>query len=64
VILLDNIVQVFTLTDLYTFVFIEIVLFDGGRIGSAFVDNYQARFAAGPNGFVQESTNSLRITLS
>ena len=63
-ILLDNIVQVFTLTDLYTFVFIEIVLFDGGRIGSAFVEINQAGFAAGPNRFVQESASSLRITLS
>ena len=63
-ILLDNIVQVFTLADLYPFFFIEIVLFDGGRIGSAFVDIYQAKFTAGPNGFVQESASSLRIALS
>ena len=63
-ILLHNIVQVFTLTDLYAFAFIEIVLFDGGRIGSAFVDIDQAGFAVRPDGFVQESAGSLRITLS
>jgi hypothetical protein len=51
VILLNNIVRVFTLTDLYTFVFIEFVLFDGGCIGSAFVDIYQAGFAAEPANF-------------
>ncbi len=55
VILLDNIVKVFTLANLDAFVFVNIVLLDTGCIGSAFVDIDQTGFAVGADSFVQKS---------
>ena len=62
-ILLDNVVQVFTLANLDAFVLVSVVLLDGRRIGSAFVDVNQARLAIRSNGFVQKSTRCFLITL-
>jgi hypothetical protein len=44
--LLDNIIQIFALTDFDPLVFISIVLLYGGCVGATFVDIDQAGFAA------------------
>jgi hypothetical protein len=63
VILLDNIVQVFALLDFYTLAFIIVVLLDGGRIGTAFIDVDQAGLSVSPDGFVQKTAPRFLIAL-
>ncbi len=53
--LLDNVVQVFTLANLDAFVLVSVVLLDGRRVGSAFVDIDKAGFAVGTNSFVEKA---------
>jgi hypothetical protein len=62
-ILFDNIVQVLALANLDALVLVSVVLLDGRRIGSAFVDIYQARFAVGADRFVEKTPGRLFITL-
>jgi len=52
VILLHNVVQVFTLANLNPLVFVSVVLFDSRSIGTTFVYIDQAGFAVGSNRFV------------
>ena len=51
----SSVFQILALANLYPFVFVSIVLLDTRRIGSAFVDIYQAGFAVGPDRFVEEA---------
>jgi hypothetical protein len=60
-VLLDNVVQIFALANFDTLVFVSIVLLYGRRIGSAFVDVNQARFAIRANGFIQKTSGCLLI---
>ena len=62
-ILLDNIIQIFTLPDFDPLVFVGIVLLDTGCIGTAFVDIDQAGLPIRADCFVDKSTCGLRITL-
>jgi len=61
VILFDNVIQILALADLDAFILVGVVLFDGRRIGPAFIDIDQAGFAAGTNSFVQKAASSLLI---
>jgi hypothetical protein len=63
VILLDNIIQIFTLPDFDPLVFVSIVLLDTGCIGTAFVDVDQAGLRIRADRFVEKSACGLRITL-
>lgn len=63
VVLLHDIILIFALANLDPFVLVSVVLLDGRRIGSAFVDVNQARLAIRSNGFVQKSTRCFLITL-
>ena len=62
-ILLDNIVEIFTLANFDALVFVGIVLLDTGCIGAAFVNIDQAGFAVGADGFVQKPSYCFLITL-
>ena len=63
VILLHDVIQIFALAYLDAFVLVSVVLLDGHRIGSAFVDVNQARLAIRSDGFVQKSTRCFLISL-
>jgi len=55
VILLDNIIQIFTLPDFDPLFFVRILLRYSSCIGTAFVDVDQARLPVRPDGFVEKS---------
>jgi hypothetical protein len=63
-VLLDNIIEVLTLSNFDTLVLIGVVLFDAGRIGSGFVNIDQAGFAVTAESLIQKSPCCLSITLS
>ena len=62
-VLLNDVVQIFTLANFDTFVFVAVVLFDASCIGSAFIDVDQAGFTVGTDGFVQKTQRCLLVTL-
>ncbi len=62
-VLLDNIIQVFTLANLDTFVFVTVVLFDGRRIGTTFININETRLSVGADGFGQKASRRLRVSL-
>tara|TARA_B110000211_G_scaffold4392_1_gene5009 strand:+ start:121 stop:351 length:231 start_codon:yes stop_codon:yes gene_type:complete len=62
-ILLNNVIQIFTLTDFDAAIIIGIILIDTCFIGSTFVDINKSRFAISANGFFKETLCSLSITL-
>jgi hypothetical protein len=63
VILLDNVIQIFALADFNSPVFVGIVLFDSGRIGTAFINVDQAGLSVRPDRFVEKPACGLFITL-
>ena len=61
-VLFENIVQVFALANLHAFVLVSVVLLDGRRISSAFVDVDQAGFAIGTDSFIEKAQSSFLVT--
>ncbi len=55
VVLLDNIVQIFALTDFNTFVMVSIHLFQARFVRTTLIDIHQTRFAIFIDGFLQKA---------
>ena len=51
-ILLNDVIQILTLSNFDALVLIAIVLLDAGRVGAAFIDIDQTRLTIGADGFV------------
>ena len=54
-VLLNNVIQTVALANFHTPIFVNIVLFDDGCVGAAFVDIDQTGFAVGADSLVQKS---------
>jgi len=54
-ILLNNVIQIFTLTDFDAAIIIGIILIGTRFIGSTFIDIYEPRFAISTNGFIKKT---------
>ena len=61
-ILLDNVIQIFTLTNLDAFSFVFVVLLDRCGIGAAFINVDQARFSISANGSIEKAQRGLLVS--
>ena len=63
-ILLNNVIQIFTLTDFDAAIIIGIILIGTRFIGSTFIDIYEPRFTISTNSFIKKTQSCPGVACS